>query len=122
MPTSETPETGVYHDGDEVTVRTDSQYSRSWHIPKTDDDGSVVFDDDDRPLPACGCEARRGNFRLARVGAVASKNGCRNCIEDEDTISERNAKGSGNITLARMAQRKDFNGAESLSANASHTR
>lgn len=115
-------ETGVYdEDGVEVAVRTASQYSRSWHVPKTDADGSVVFDADDRPVPACGCEPRRGKFRLARVDTVTSKTPCKNCTEDEDTISDRNGKGSGNITLARLASRSDWEGAESLSANASHS-
>jgi len=116
-----TAETGVYHDGDEVTVRTNSQYSRSWHVPKTDDDGNVVFDADDRPVPACDTEPRRGTFRLAPCNTVTSKTPCKNCTQDDDTISERNAKGSGNATLARLAQRSDWNGAESLSGNASHT-
>lgn len=117
----EVPETGVYHEGDEVAVRAKSRYSRSWHEPKTDDDGNVVFDEDGRPEPACGKECRDDTFwRLAPVDAVAGRDECSNCAEDDDAIAKRNSTGSGNITLARLAQRSDWKGAESLSANDSH--
>jgi hypothetical protein len=122
MQAHEAPETGVYdEDGTEVAVRSDTKHYRSWHIPKTDSDGSIVTDEDGEPVPACGTNAK-GGYRLARVDTIgASKDGCRLCTHDEDTISERAAKGSGKATLGRLAQRSDFDAGEYLSANASQS-
>lgn len=116
----ETPSTGVYHDGDEVAVRLNSKTSRKYHEPKTDAAGNVVFGDDDRPMPACGKRSPEGKAWILRpVSSLGRRRSCDNCSDDEDTIAERNAKGSDNVTLGRLAQRADFDGAESLSANAS---
>lgn len=115
----ETPSTGVYHNGEEVAVRLNSKTSRKYHEPKTDDDGSVVFDGD-HPVPACGVESPEGKRWILRpVDSLGRRDSCDNCTDDDEAIAERNRKGSDNVTLGRLAQRADFDGAESLSANAS---
>jgi len=130
---ADTRSTGVFHDGDEVAVRASSRYSRKFHEPKTDDAGDVIFvdgdgdrvdadHDDAHPLPACGKDARDGTaWKLVPLLSVDRRDPCKNCSEDDETISERNATGSGNITLARLAQRSDWKGGETLSGNASHS-
>ena len=115
----ELPETGVFHDGNEVAVRAKTRYSRSYHEPLTDDRGDVVFDEDGRPKPACG-KVADVKWLLVPAHTVERREPCRNCREDEDTISERNAKGADNITLARLAQRSDWEGGETLSGNNPH--
>lgn len=99
--------TGVYHDGNEVAVRSTSRYSRSKHAPKTDTDGNVVFDDDGRPVPECGGDDDT-TYKLATVGAVEFRDPCSDCEDDEDDMAARQSKGAGKETLARLAQRKDF--------------
>jgi len=117
----EDPATGVYHDGDEVAVRLNSKTSRAYHEPATDAVGNVVFDDDGHPKPACGKDSPEGKAWILRPVRSPSRRGkCDNCKDDDDAISERNSKGSDNVTLARLAQRSDWEGAESLSANDTH--
>lgn len=122
--------TDVYHDGEEVAVRASSRFSRGYHTPKTDDDGVVFVDDagdrvpedhdDARPLPECGKDTE-GRWKLVPIRSVANRDLCSNCADDPDAIAKRNSKGSGNVTLARLAQRGDWQGEESLSASATHT-
>lgn len=124
------PRTGVFHNGNEVAVRAKTRYSRSYHEPKTDGDGDVVFfdrtgervpedHDDARPKPACG-KVADVEWKLVAVHTVERREACRNCREDDDAIAERNRKGADNITLARLAQRSDWEGAETLSGNNPH--
>jgi len=118
----EDPATGVYHEGEEVAVRLDSKTSRRYHEPATDAVGNVIFDDDGCPKPACGKANGEGKTWILRpVGSLSRRGKCNNCEADDEALSERNSKGSDNVTLARLAQRSDWKGGESLSANGSHT-
>lgn len=115
----EVPRTGIFHDGSEVAVRAKTRYSRAYHEPLVDDRGDVVFDEDGHPKPACG-KVADVKWLLVPVHTVERRDPCRNCREDDDAISERNAKGADNITLARLAQRSDFDGSELLSSKETH--
>lgn len=112
--------TDVYHDGREVAVRATTRFSRGFHTPATDDDGAVILDEDDRPRPECGAETV-GKWKLVPLRLVENRDKCNNCHDDAETISERNSIGVNNQTLGRLAQKANWQGEESLSANASHT-
>lgn len=111
--------TDVYHDGDEVAVRAKSTHSRTAHIPKTDDDGDVVFVDGDdhevvvdethpnaQPIPACGCPSNdpdAQDFMIARLESVTSRKACSFCTE----TNEDPAKGAGKASFARRMRYGD---------------
>ena len=93
--------TDVYHDGKEKAVRARSQHSRSAHIPKTDSDGNVVFDDDGNPEPECECEPNTDTEWVLRpIGNVANRDKCRRCF-DADDVAEQNKSNGGSKTFAR---------------------
>jgi hypothetical protein len=103
-------ETGVYHDGDEVAVRARSQHSRSAHIPKTDADGDVVFDDG-HPVPECGLTPKTDTeWVLRSVRNVSNRDKCSRCF-DADDVADQNATNGGSKTFARVAKFGDDWGA-----------
>jgi hypothetical protein len=111
--------TDVYDDGVEVAVRARSKNSRSTHVPKTDDDGTIVFVDGDdhtervdrdadnaQPLPEC--EFRSGDpdavdFVLKPVGTCTTRDGCKYC---HGTNADP-ATGAGNLSPARRLRYGD---------------
>ena len=102
--------TGVFHDGEEVGLRATSKYSRAAHIPKTDENGDVVFvhgDDhtvevdedheDAQPMPACGLpsgDVDSIEFGLTAIDFVAGRPGCKYCMGTNDDPSKGSAKKS----------------------------
>jgi len=111
--------TDVYHDDQEQAVRARSQHSRSAHIPKTDDDGAVVFDDDGHPKPECGIEPNTDTeWVLRSTRLVVNRDKCSRCF-DADDVAEQNKKNGGSASFARKLRYGDDWGDESSSANAS---
>ena len=111
--------TDVYHEGDEQAVRARSQHSRSAHIPKTDGDGNVVFDDDGFPVPECGVEPKTDTEWVLRpIRSVSNRDKCSRCF-DADDVAEQNKKNGGSASFARKLRYGDDWGDESSSANAS---
>lgn len=99
--------TDVYHDGQEVAVRARSQHSRSAHMPATDDDGNVVFDEDGHPEPACGCEPNTDTEWVTRpIADVANRDKCKRCFEADD-VAERNKENGGSVSFARRMRYGD---------------
>ena len=112
--------TDVYHEGEEKAVRARSQHSRSAHIPKTDDAGNVVFGEDDRPEPECGCEPNTDTeWVLRSIGNVENRDKCKRCF-DADDVADQNAKNGGSVSFARKMRFGEDWGEES-SANRSQT-
>jgi len=111
--------TDVYHEGEEKAVRARSQHSRSAHVPKTDDDGNVVFDDDGHPEPECDVEPKTDTeWVLRSVRSVTNRDKCKRCF-DADDVAEQNKKNGGSATFARKLRYGDDWGTEESSANAS---
>lgn len=106
--------TGVYVAGVEMAVRTTSRYSRTAHIPATDADGNVRFDDDGHPKTACNVEAGKDELprKLVPVHTVANRGECRNCESTDAEISARNRKGAARASWARRMRFDDDWGAE----------
>lgn len=98
-------ETDVYHDGSEVAVRSRSQHSRAAHIPDTDSDGNVVFDDDGNPRPECDVETDGDatDWVLRPVRNVSTRDKCRRCFDAEEVANQNKANG-GSKTFARIAR------------------
>lgn len=127
-------DTDVYHDGTEVAVRARSQHSRAAHVPKTDDDGNVVFTDSDgnrvdedhddaHPEPECGVEPNTDtDWVLRSTASVDNRDKCRRCF-DADDVADQNKKNGGSTTFARKVRSGEWGGSdgESSSANGSHT-
>jgi hypothetical protein len=110
--------TEVYHDDEEKAVRARSQHSRSAHIPTTDDDGNVVFDDG-HPVPECGVEPKTDTEWVLRpVGFVSNRDKCSRCF-DAGGVAEQNKKNGGSASFARKLRYGEDWGDESSSANAS---
>lgn len=121
--TDDSFESDVYHDGDEVCVRARSQHSRSKHIPKTDDDGNVVFDDEGNPTPKCEIDPKTDTTWVLRsVRSCENRDACDRCAE-EDRISKTNQSNGGSKSWARRMRYGDDWGdgsdGETSSANAS---
>lgn len=110
--------TDVYHDGEEVAVRVRSQHSRDVHVPETDDDGDVVFYDDDgnvvpeahddaHPRPACKVEHSGGTeWVLRELSRVENRGRCRRCYDREE-VKEQNSKNGASKSFARKMRYGD---------------
>lgn len=94
--------TDVYQDGTEKAVRSTSQYSRTAHIPKTDDDANVVTDADDFPVPECGTTTPTADtdWVLRSVDTVSHRAKCKRCFESDD-VADQNQSNAGSKTFAR---------------------
>jgi hypothetical protein len=113
--------TDVFFENDEVAVRARSQHSRDAHVPKTDDDGDVIFIDGS-PKPACGVTPNTDTEWILRpIGSVANRGKCRRCFESGD-VAEQNKANGGSKTVARMLRYGDDWGDETSSGNETHTK
>jgi len=94
------PTTDVYQDKTEVAIRARSQHSRDAHIPTTDDDGNIVFEDGE-PVPECGVETRTDSeWVLRAVDTVSNRGKCSRCFEP-DEVADKNAANGGSTSPAR---------------------
>lgn len=120
---ADTVETGVYHDGTEVAVRSTSQHSNGVHIPQTDADGNVEFDDDGDPIPQCKTQERESfHWKLKSVRHLTGRFVCRKC-DDPDEVSDQNSVNGASKTFARIARHGNDWGddTEQSSANTSQS-
>jgi len=93
--------TDVYHNQEEVAIRARSQHSRDAHIPKTDTDGNVIFDDAGDPVPECGVEPQTDTEWVLRpVDTVSNRGECRRCFEAGE-VADQNAANGASTTFAR---------------------
>lgn len=112
-------ETNVNHDGTEQAVRARSQHSRAAHIPATDDDGNVVFDDDGFPVPECGVTPKTDTeWVLRSVRSVSNRDKCSRCFAADD-VAEQNKENGGSTTFARKLRYGESWGDEDSSGNGS---
>lgn len=116
--------TDVFHDGNEVAVRSRSKFSRKAHDPVTDADGNIVFyaptdrgeagpirivdedHDDAEPRPACSLptgDPGDVDFMLSKVECVQNREKCSYC----DGTNGDPAQGSDNKSFARIARYGD---------------
>lgn len=129
MSSTEPPQTDVWHDENEVAVRSRSQHSRSAHIPLTDDDGNVIFKDNDgdrvppdheeaEPRPACGRERRDDTEWVLRpIRFVNNRDECDRCFR-EDEFKAKNKSNGKSKTFARIARYGSDWGGEEQSTKA----
>lgn len=126
---AESLSTDVYHDGNEVAVRARSQNSRSAHTPATDDDGTVLFYDDDgdvvdeshddaQPRPECTTvrNLEDTEWVLRTIRQVNNRDKCKRCANGTETSG-------GGVTFARRMRYGDDwgKGSEETSANKPQT-
>lgn len=97
------PRDAVTVGGVDFIVKTQSRFSRHVHLPDTDTDGSVVFDDNDNPATKCGIEHGSGDMprKLVPLHTVENRTPCARCFADDETRSKRAAVGAGNASWAR---------------------
>jgi len=101
---SDATETGVYHDGREVGVRSVSRFGQNYHKPTTDDDGAVVFDDNGDPEPECQNPGNDDTQWVLRPTEVLSNHGaCERCFEP-DRYAEQNAANAAAQSFARRVR------------------
>lgn len=107
------PTTGIFHDGDEVAVRSKGRFSRKWHDPAVDGNGDVVFvdapDGDVMPKPACGTGRYSDDVRfiLTPVSKVDNRPKCTICNSSEDERSEIARIGADKASWARKMRYGD---------------
>jgi hypothetical protein len=105
-------ETGVEHDGIEQAVRARSQHSRAAHVPKTDDDGDVVFGPDGNPEPECGVEPNTATeWVLRSTTSVRNRDKCKRCFNADD-VADQNETNGGSSSFARRMRYGDDWGQE----------